>query len=75
MLDFFSDETDNGKLYINYPMVESIKCTQKLPDEHFYEYKVTRGDCSDLEEWTEICIDSRQKKMANEAKGIWRIQE
>ena len=29
----------------------------------------------DLEEWTEICIDSRQKKMANEAKGIWRIQE
>jgi hypothetical protein len=29
----------------------------------------------DLEEWTEACIDSRQKKMANEAKGIWRIQE
>jgi uncharacterized protein with ParB-like and HNH nuclease domain len=30
---------------------------------------------SDLEEWTEDCIDYRQKKMANEAKGIWRIQE
>ena len=30
---------------------------------------------SDLEEWTEICIDNRQKKMANEAKGIWKIQE
>ena len=30
---------------------------------------------SDLEEWTEDCIDKRQKKMANEAKGIWRIQE
>ena len=30
---------------------------------------------SNLEEWTEDCIDNRQKKMANEAKGIWRIQE
>ena len=30
---------------------------------------------SDLEEWTENCIDTRQKKMANEAKGIWKIQE
>ena len=22
MLDFFDDETENGKLYINYPMIE-----------------------------------------------------
>lgn len=50
MLDFFSDETDNGKLYVNYPMVESIKCTQKLPDEHFYEYKVARSECSDFKD-------------------------
>ena len=41
MLGFFFDETINGKLYINYPMVESIKCTQKLPDEHFFEYKAS----------------------------------
>ena len=51
MLNFFYDETDNGKLYINYPMVESIKCTQKLPDEHFYEYKVAREDCSDFKDY------------------------
>ena len=51
MLDFFSDETDNGKLYINYPMVESIKCTQKFPDENFFEYKVTREDCSDFKDY------------------------
>jgi hypothetical protein len=25
ILEFFNEETDNGKLYINYPMVESIK--------------------------------------------------
>lgn len=51
MLDFFSDETDNGKLYINYPMVESLRCTQKLPDEHFYEYKVSRENCSDFKDY------------------------
>lgn len=51
MLGFFFDETINGKLYINYPMVESIKCTQKLPDEHFYEYKVAREDCSDFKDY------------------------
>ena len=29
MLEFFNEETDNGKLYINYPMVESIKDLNK----------------------------------------------
>jgi len=48
MLEFFSDETDNGKLYINYPMLGSIKCTQKLPDEHFFEYNVSRTECFDF---------------------------
>ncbi len=58
MLDFFSDETDNGKLYINYPMVESIRCTQKLPDEHFYEYKASREDCSDFKNYVSKKFDS-----------------
>lgn len=40
MLDFFSDETDQGKLYINYPMVESIRYTKKLPDGNFWKYDV-----------------------------------
>lgn len=51
MLEFFSDETDNGKLYVSYPMIESIKCTQKLPDEHFFEYKASREDCSDFKNY------------------------
>ncbi len=45
MLDFFSDETENGKLYINYPMVESLKYTKQLPDEAYYTYFVTRELC------------------------------
>ncbi len=35
MLDFFNDETGNGKLFISYPMVESVKkclCYKHLDD-------------------------------------------
>ena len=33
MLELFDDETDNGKLYVSYPMVESLYYTKELPDE------------------------------------------
>ena len=45
MLAMFKDETDNGKLYVSYPMVESLCYTKELPDEHFVEYTVPRRDC------------------------------
>ena len=45
MLDMFDDETDNGKLYINYPMVEAIRYTKYLPDSQFVTYAVSRSDC------------------------------
>lgn len=39
MLEFFDNETGNGKLHINYPMVESIRYFKKeLPDENYYTY-------------------------------------
>ena len=47
MLELFDDETDNGKLYISYPMVESLYYTKQLPDEHFAEYAISRSDCVD----------------------------
>lgn len=47
MLDYFDDETENGKLYINYPMVESLKYTKELPDSHYHEYVATRQECVD----------------------------
>lgn len=47
MLELFNDETDNGQLYINYPMIEAIRYTKELPDSHFSEYCVSRTDCHD----------------------------
>lgn len=47
MLDMFDNETENGKLYINYPMVEAIRYTKLLPDSMFYTYTVSRQQCRD----------------------------
>lgn len=45
MLEYFNEETKNGKLYINYPMVESIRYVKQLPDNNYWQYTVTRDEC------------------------------
>ena len=47
LLDYFTDETGRGKLYINYPMVESLRYTQELPDNNYWQYAVTRQRCQE----------------------------
>ena len=48
MLEIFDNETVNGKLYINYPMVEAIRYTKRLPDTIFHTYTVGRQQCLDI---------------------------
>lgn len=48
MFLMFNEETMNGKLYINYPMVESIRYSKELPDEQYVKYIVSREDCRDF---------------------------
>lgn len=48
MLALFDDETDNGKLYINYPMIESIRYTKELPDKAYAYYTVGREECKEF---------------------------
>lgn len=35
MLETFNNETEFGRLYIDYPMVESIRYTKQLPDANY----------------------------------------
>ena len=35
MLAYFNDSSDQGKMYINYPMMQSYKHLEKLPDDGF----------------------------------------
>ncbi len=46
MLTYFSESSDMGKLYINYPMVESFYHMSSIPDPKFYGYSVKREDIS-----------------------------
>ena len=48
LLHFFNDESENTRLYIHYPMVESIKCTNELPDADYMNYVAKRTDCDDF---------------------------
>ena len=41
MAKYFNDETDSGKLYVNYPMIESLNYTKTLPDTGYYRYTAT----------------------------------
>lgn len=52
MLALFNEETENGKLYINYPMVESIRYTRELPDDNYVNYIVSREECRNFKRLT-----------------------
>ena len=48
MLEFFSDETGNGKLFVSYPMIEALRYTKKLPDENFLSYRIALSDIGEF---------------------------
>ena len=70
LLNYFDNETDNGKLYINYPMIESIRYTKALPDTEYYSYVISRYDCcnfknnchnfSTYKDLNHLCLDIRE---------------
>lgn len=45
MINFFDNETEHGKLYINYPMIESFKHFKSIPDSDYNSYEVTKEEC------------------------------
>lgn len=45
MFTIFNNETENGKLYISYPMVEAIRYCKKLPDPDYNNYVVSQEEC------------------------------
>ncbi len=44
MLNHFDDSSDNGKLFINYPMLESFRHLRSLDDEEYVERKISISD-------------------------------
>lgn len=45
LFDHLNDSADQGKLFINYPMLESYKHLQKMPDPTFKDRTVSLEEC------------------------------
>jgi len=57
LLDFFTEETENGKLFINYPMVESLKHIEN--SENFQHLTIdSKIDRSYKTHVNRMCLDS-----------------
>ena len=51
MVKYFDNETENGKLYINYPMMESLKNFKSIPDLDYNNYVINKNMCSSYKEY------------------------
>ncbi len=70
LLAFFNEETEKGKLFISYPMVESLK--HVISDEDFQNSCV---ECKENIKYKKIVSEQTQKKLINFTKynvEIWK---
>lgn len=51
MIEFFDNETENGKIYINYPMMESFKHFKDIPDYNYNSYKISKEECMNYKKY------------------------
>lgn len=68
MVSYFTESTDMGKLYLNYPMVESFYHMTNIPDERYNEYFVTLENLKNKKYKQmvhDICRNSDYSKFAN----------
>lgn len=59
MTEFFTESSDMGKLYINYPMVESFYHMKTIPDPNYNSYVVTLDELKNGEYKTRVNRENR----------------
>lgn len=78
LLQYFNEETENGKLFISYPMIESIQYTKELPDSQFYTYIVNRDDSKGekfKKDARQFCFYKGYKYLKDESNWIHLIKQ
>lgn len=77
MLKFFDNETENGKLYVNYPMLEAIRFVKALPDPAYYKYTVSRSDCRNFKNLTHCfsCFKGMDFIQLKNSPSVEKIKE
>lgn len=61
MINFFVESSDMGKLYINYPMVESFYHMKSIPDEDYNSYVVTLEELKNHQYKARVARENRNK--------------
>lgn len=51
MIRLFDDAMGNGKIYISYPMMESLFCLESIPDSNYLTSCVSLSDCHHFKGW------------------------
>jgi len=69
MLSVFDNETETGKLYISYPMIEALRYTKQLPDKNFYSYAVTREQSKGFKDLVNSFSDYKNHRFITYKKG------
>lgn len=82
MQEYFQDAADQGKLYINYPMIESYQHIQRIPDEDYmnrkipvtlqpgHKYKNLVNEDSKISEWIQF-----PHQLNKVLQNRWKISE
>ena len=85
MLNLFNDETDMGKLYVSYPMLEALRYTKYLPDAEFFKYKIFVDECvkfkgiaNDFSDYASDFLELNfekeiKKEKYNEVRDNWNL--
>lgn len=61
MLEYFHESSDMGKLYINYPMIESFYHMKSIPDSEYLNYYISKNEISSFKtKVNKICPDYRK---------------
>lgn len=59
MMSFFTESSDMGKLYVNYPMVEAFYHMKSIPDENYINYIVSLDELIHKEYKRRVNLENR----------------
>lgn len=73
LVEFFNNETENGKIFISYPMVEAFKYFKNCGNsDKFLDFKVTREDVCNFKKISHTHSDT-SKSLQRMVKKIFSI--
>lgn len=60
MVTLFDDAMDKGKIFISYPMLESVFCVDSIPDPNFLQSTVSLVNCHGFKGWCHNYLFARK---------------